>query len=630
MTGPPHVERITASGDRPETLTSAGRAVKRMREGQGPLATLRARTLLIVAVTTLALAGGMYLPLRAVLLGSFVRLEEDLSRRHVERVLNAVRDEVEKLYITARDYACWDDSYRFLRGGGRDRAFIDVNFVDTTFVQNRLSLLLLSDTAGRVVYAKGFDRMTGVERPPPPPDGLRFPVDAPYAARGRGTHGEAAGLVSTPDGPMLVAAHPVLTSSRGGPPAGTLVMGRSLDADEVRRLAEALRLDVGVRTVAEAANEPELASALGRLSVSAPVHVQAIDDRLMTGYGLLADVRGDPFLLFRIGMPREVYARGLAGSRSLALSVAIAGLVFGAVVLLLVERLVVAPVTRLSDEVQNVADRADHSLRVTATGQGEIAHLGLSINGMLGSLERLTRLLNAERERSERLLLNVLPKSIADRLKQDEQTIADSFAEVTVLFSDLVGFTDLAARVGPVPLVTMLNGVFSRFDALAERHGLEKIKTIGDAYMVVAGLPEPHPDHVEAVAAMALDMLEAMAEFNRERGAALEIRIGINTGPVVAGVIGRKKFIYDLWGDSVNIASRMESSGLPGRIQVTEPVYLRLRDRFEFETRGPIQVKGKGEMRTWFLLGRRDTSRVGGGGPLPGAPVQFEKPTSTA
>ena len=213
--------------------------------------------------------------------------------------------------------------------------------------------------------------------------------------------------------------------------------------------------------------------------------------------------------------------------------------------------------------------------------------------------------LRLEQEKSERLLLNILPEAIALRLKQEQGAIADSFDEVSVLFADIVGFTQLSSQIGPTELVNLLNQIFSAFDHLAERHGLEKIKTIGDAYMVVSGLPMPRDDHANAIAEMALDMQQAVNKFSNTTGISLNIRIGINTGPVVAGVIGIKKFIYDLWGDTVNIASRMESHGIPGQIQVTSVTHNLLDHKYIFEQRGVIQVKGKGEMTTYFLTGRK-------------------------
>lgn len=213
--------------------------------------------------------------------------------------------------------------------------------------------------------------------------------------------------------------------------------------------------------------------------------------------------------------------------------------------------------------------------------------------------------LEFQRQRTEELLLNILPAPIADRLKQGYTTIADSFDDASVLFADLVGFTEFSATKSPKELVEILNAIFSQFDRLTKSYGLEKIKTIGDAYMVVGGLPVPQEDSAEAIAQMALDMLDCLSAFNSKTGESLNIRIGINIGPVVAGVIGMTKFIYDLWGDTVNLASRMESTGIPGEIQVTEVVRDRLQYRFAFEKRGLVSIKGKGEAIAYFLKSRK-------------------------
>ncbi len=234
-----------------------------------------------------------------------------------------------------------------------------------------------------------------------------------------------------------------------------------------------------------------------------------------------------------------------------------------------------------------------------------IATVVLIVHLFTGDTMRAEARLAEEHERSERLLRNILPGAISARLKENGEAIADGFAEVTVLFADLVGFTELSQKLSPAELVEMLNRTFSAFDDLAERFGVEKIKTIGDCYMVAAGLPERRADHVEIIARMALGMREALERINREGGYALRLRIGMHTGPVVAGVIGKRKFIYDLWGDTVNTASRMESSGAPGEIQVTREVKERLEGRFDIELRGLIQVKGKGEMETYLLKGER-------------------------
>ncbi len=215
------------------------------------------------------------------------------------------------------------------------------------------------------------------------------------------------------------------------------------------------------------------------------------------------------------------------------------------------------------------------------------------------------REIQSERDKSERLLLNILPAPVAARLKQTSEIIADHFENVSILFADIVNFSPLAARMPPNEMIKMLNTFFSTVDVLVDRHGLEKVKTVGDAYMAVSGLPLPRSDHLEAVANMALELLACTTQFTRCDEELFQVRIGIHAGPVVAGVIGVRKFSYDLWGDTVNVASRMESQGVPGKIQVTREVYERLNGTYRFEARGKIPIKGKGDMTTYWLLGRR-------------------------
>jgi adenylate cyclase len=214
--------------------------------------------------------------------------------------------------------------------------------------------------------------------------------------------------------------------------------------------------------------------------------------------------------------------------------------------------------------------------------------------------------LQAEKSKSDALLLNILPAGIVERMRQGEVGIADRFPDATILFSDLVGFTSLASKLSPGQIIEILNNLFSSFDALAKQLRLEKIKTIGDAYMVAGGLPEEQPDHAVAVADMALGMIDAVHQIGLEFGENLQARIGIHSGEVVAGIIGQHRFIYDVWGDTVNTASRLETSGLPDRIQISQETYQRIRDKFHCELRGPVEVRGKGAMLTYFLGARRD------------------------
>ena len=266
----------------------------------------------------------------------------------------------------------------------------------------------------------------------------------------------------------------------------------------------------------------------------------------------------------------------------------------------LMTRQILRPVNALVDAAAKVA-AGDLTAQVKWKWKDELGVLSDTFNSMTKNIREKTEVIEQKNRENEALLLNILPSEIGTRLKGGEQEIADNFADVTVLFGDIVGFTVLSSHTSAKRIVEILNGIFSLFDRDAHELGIEKIKTIGDCYMAVCGLPHPYSDHADRMARMALRMLEVTRQYNKEKGTNLQLRIGINSGPVVAGVIGKSKFIYDLWGDTVNLASRMESAGVPGEIQVTRSVYERLKGKFEFESRGVIQVKGKGEIDAFLL-----------------------------
>jgi adenylate cyclase len=266
-------------------------------------------------------------------------------------------------------------------------------------------------------------------------------------------------------------------------------------------------------------------------------------------------------------------------------------------------------------------------LQVFLVAAGVIVGLGATLRLERGArdvyaqrriIERQAADLAQARATSDRLLLNVLPARIAERLAAGETTIADWFDDATVLFADLVEFTRLAARLEPVATRDLLDRLFTAFDALTERHGLEKIKTMGDAYMAVGGVPEPSADHPGRAVALGLDLLDLVARIGTELALPLDLRIGIHTGPVIAGVVGTQRFSYDLWGDTVNVASRLQSLGIPGTLQLSEATWRRVRDGVRATPREPIELKGVGRMAT-FLVARRDAAQ-----PSPGEPVATE------
>jgi len=308
----------------------------------------------------------------------------------------------------------------------------------------------------------------------------------------------------------------------------------------------------------------------------------------------LAARKADEFLVHS----RDVQAHSIRVTQ-----VVLAGLLLlGGAIAWVTARSIQKPLRSITHAAERIT-HGDCEHRVSVPSQDEVGTLADAFNVMVENITSQTRTIQTQNEENERLLLNVLPAPIADRIKKGEETIADSYASVSVLFADLCGFTALADGMSASDLVGILNEIFSGFDELAERHGVEKIKTIGDGYMAVCGLPEEREDHAEAVAVLALDMMNVIRVFNESRHTQLSLRIGISSGPALAGVIGRKKFTFDLWGDTVNMASRMESHGVPGEIQISASTYSQIRtmDCFEFESRGAVAVKGKGSVETYML-----------------------------
>lgn len=540
---------------------------------------------------------------------SYGTIEREQAQKDLRRLESVFVDELRQMFTLLEDYASWDDTFEFAQNRSPD--YIDSNLSGDTFSNLGVQIVLMLDREGEQLYGSSHGLGSAVGRKALEQLKSQLDPDGDLYER----YPREFGLLRIDDRVMMVALAPILRSDDSGPPRGIAVLGRFLDPAAQTQLRQKTQLDLAIEiadpsgeTVADAglhdAFDTDIFAERDALGQS-PQVLRVQDDEILMGYILMPDMLGEALLLWQVKIPRDIHQRGEDSLSFLLVAMSVIGLVLLVCILLLLELLVLRRLTRLSSEVATIGDTNDLTARVAAHGQDELGFLSRAINTMLQSIQTNKEKLAAEHERAENLLLNILPASIADQLKDTRSQIANAHEEVSVLFADIVGFTELSAKMEPERLVSMLNDVFSEFDDLAEEIGLEKIKTIGDAYMVAAGLPEFRQDHAEAVAEMALRMVTAVRDYSQKSGHPLNIRIGINSGQVVAGVIGKKKFIYDLWGDTVNIASRMESTGEAGMIQVTASSHALLHDAFELQDRGEIDVKGRGRMQTFELTGRK-------------------------
>lgn len=567
----------------------------------------------MVIITMVISIVALFLIASSVYRDSYGEIEKSRADKDLQRLESVFVDELSQMFALLEDYASWDDTYEFAES--RSAAYIESNLSGDTFSNLGVQVLLMLDRDGQQLYASTYDLphstasstvrqlMSQLD-----PDGDLFELNP-----------REFGLLRLEKQILLVAMAPILQSNDRGPPRGIALLGRYLDAEKLKELSTKTQLQLSSHLYGDETLAADLSSVVeefdrqgfeDRDSLGSSPHVQRIlSPKILIGYVLMPDLFGDPLLLWKVEIPRDIHQQGERSLNFLLISMSVVGLVLVVCIVLLLELLVLRRVGRLSGEVASIGEHDDLSRRVTSMGQDELGFLSRSVNDMLGNIQLGKERLQVEHERAENLLLNILPASIATRLKDSGDQIANSHEQVSVLFADLVGFTELSAKMEPDLLVSMLNDVFSQFDDLADEIGLEKIKTIGDAYMVAAGLPEFRHDHAEAIAEMALRMIDVIESYADTSGLNLNIRIGINTGHVVAGVIGKKKFIYDLWGDTVNIASRMESSGKAGMIQVSHASYLLLQNAFAFESRGEIDIKGRGKMETFQLLHRLEAKQ---------------------
>lgn len=566
---------------------------------------LRQKTLALVLTTFLVSAIALLYFASSITLTGYQTIELENANQDLRRLEKVFIADLKRRFSLLEDFSSWDATYDFVET--RDNGYVESNFTSTTFSVPGIEFVVIVDPLGQIVHASAHGVSDDLAETALAGLSNALDIEGDLFEE----HPAEFGLITIGSATMMIAMAPILRSNDRGPARGVMLAGKILDDQEISELRLKTQLDIAFENLALAAPadtgfQPSIEEmSEDGLSLLRPPHlIHLVDAETLTGYILMPDITGAPLLLWSVQIPREIYQRGKDSLAILLLAMVAIGAILTVSILLLLERLVLRRVARLGNEFTDIGERDDPSMRVHVGGNDELGRLGKTVNWMLDQLQLSRQKVVEEHERAESLLLNILPASIAEQLKTTSEPIAHSHSGVSVLFADLAGFTPLSARMDPVELVSMLNSIFSRFDELTQTLGLEKIKTIGDAYMVAAGLPEPRADHAKAVADMALGMIGATEAFSKEYGVPLQIRVGINTGVVVAGVIGKKKFIYDLWGDTVNIASRMESSGETGMIQVTETTYLELKDTFVLEERGLTDVKGRGKMTTYILKGR--------------------------
>ncbi|NJO18247.1 MAG: hypothetical protein HC877_21685 [Thioploca sp.] len=554
---------------------------------------------LIISLTLLIVLSIFYLIMNHILLEKYASLENTEIQRDLERILDAIHYEIKINDNKLKDWAIWDETYQFIQD--RNQNYIESNLNDNVPITIGIDIMVFVDKHKKIVATQQSSQNSSLTI-----EFLQYLQNSPQLLN----HSEKStvyGLITLSNTLLLLASRPILRNDKTGPIMGTLIFAKVFNDALSQAITQRLRLNIRFYPYQEAYQQPNLQPVLTMLATTPnPFLVLPKNNQFVESFTWFYDLDNQPSLLIQLIKKRPIYQQGLQLINRFLIALTLAGFLFLGISLLLIRQLVLSRLFQLVKDVQIITRSGNVSQRVQVVGQDELAILSQEVNAMLTSLEDQSQALAVEQEKTESLLNNILPISIAKRMKQGETLIAEHFDQATVLFSDIVGFTQLSTHTTPARLVEILNQIFSEFDLIADYYGLEKIKTIGDAYMVVAGVPQPCKLHVETMALMALKMRDKVFELNKLFNLDISIRIGISTGEVVAGIIGKRKFAYDLWGDVVNTAARMELHGVAGKIQCTEMIYQLLQPTFEFENRGLIEVKGKGSMQTYFLIGKKN------------------------
>ncbi len=547
------------------------------------------KTIAIISVTLLLTLLGTHFFISQALFENYEGLEQQDLKRDVQIIHNNLQQEAQILEEKLADWSKWDDSYQFALKP--NKLFIETNLTQEALVSIRVNAILIFDNKNKLLVSRSY-KIENDQVTPWKTDGLlKYILQHPELITHASASSQITGLISFPDENSntvtFFASEPIIPTNLSPRIAGTIVFFRRFSKGYIEQLLRRQQIEAYFHLIQELAPENSMQQIIGGLRPSRPTLVLPQNEQKVSGFSLIRDVYQKPIFLLEVHKQREIYLQGKHLISNALYVLIILGSFFLIITLLSLRHWVLFPLFVLLKEVQIITRSGDIKNRVRGLGTDEIGVLSHEINTMLESLDialdKKRQDLLVEKERSDELLNNILPRVIADRMRMGELMIAEHFEEVTVLFSDIVGFTKLSARTAPQELVKLLNMIFSEYDLIADKHGLEKIKTIGDAYMVVSGVPLAQMEHARRIALMALEMRDKLLELNQTFQLDIAVRIGIATGEVIAGIIGKRKFSYDLWGDTVNIAARMESHGIEGKIQCTEYFYQLLHREFVFE-----------------------------------------------
>jgi len=566
------------------------------------------KTVAIISITLLLTLLATHFFISKALFENYENLEQQDIKRDVQIIHNNLQQEMQILEEKLADWSKWDDNYQFALKP--NKLFIDTNLAQEALVSIRVNAILIFDTKNKLLVSRSYKLENNQVKAWKTDNLLKYISQHPDLITHTSASSQIMGLISFPDGNSntvtFLASEPIIPTDLSPRIAGTIVFFRRFSQEYIEQLLKRQQIGAYFHLIQSLTLEHPLQKIIGALRPSRPTWVIPQNEQRVSGFSLIRDVYQKPIFLLEVHRVREIYLQGKHLILNALYILVILGCFFLIVTLLSLRHWVLFPLFVLLKDVQVITRNGDIKNRVRELGADELGILSHEINTMLTSLDTALNKercnLMAEKERSDELLNNILPSVIANRMRMGELMIAEHFEEVTVLFSDIVGFTKLSAHTEPQELVKLLNMIFSEYDAIADKYGLEKIKTIGDAYMVVSGVPLAQIDHARRIALMALEMRDKLLELNRVFQLDIAVRIGIATGEVIAGIIGKRKFSYDLWGNTVNIAARMESHGIEGKIQCTEYFYQLLQQDFIFEYRGLIEVKGKGLMPTYFLI----------------------------